>query len=177
MRNTGYHRHNSLDQSRFQPVFHCLCRTQGRAQRWRGVSDGYQVSWTVFRQIDAVGMYPVGGQVTFGAVPHEAYKDYLREARGDSEVILRLEITSGQYERALKYVHEWQKRAREDALVYKEPYSQVSLNNVLLVRAVSETLNLCQNDFDLYKLDYVHPTDWISDKTAPTTFRLSSSKS
>lgn len=117
--------------------------------------------------IDAVGMYPVAGRITFGSVPHEAYKDYLREARGDSEVILRLEITSGQYERALKYVHEWQRRAREDALVYKEPYSPVSLNNVLLVRAVSETLNLCQNDFDLYKLDYVHPTDWISNETSP----------
>ena len=117
--------------------------------------------------VDAVGMYPVGGQVTFGAVPHEAYKDYLREARGDSEVILRLEITSGQYERALKLIQEWQRRAREDALVYKEPYSQVSLNNVLLVRTVSETLNTCQNDFDLYKLDYVHPTDWISNETSP----------
>jgi hypothetical protein len=118
-------------------------------------------------KIDAVGMYPVAGRTTFGVVPHEAYKDYLREARGDSEVILRLEITSGQYERALKLVQEWQRRAREDALVYKEPYSPVSLNNVLLVRAVSETLNLCQNDFDLYKLDYVHPTDWISNETSP----------
>jgi hypothetical protein len=118
-------------------------------------------------KVDAAGIYPVGNKATFGAVPLEVYKDYLREARGDSEVILRLEITSGQYERALKHVQEWQRRAREDALVYREPYSQLALNNVLLVRSVSETLNLCQNDFDLYKLDYVHPTDWITNEVAP----------
>lgn len=118
-------------------------------------------------KIDAVGIYPVGKIPTFGTVPPEVYKDYLREARGDSEVILRLEISAGQYERALKYVQEWQRRAREDALVYREPYSPLALNNVLLVRAVSETLNVCQNDFDLYKLDYVHPTDWITNEYAP----------
>ena len=118
-------------------------------------------------KIDAVGIYPVGTTATFGAVPPDVYKDFLREARGDSEVILRLEISSGQYERALKYMQEWQRRAREDALVYKEPYSQLALNNVLLVRSVSETLNVCQHDFDLYKLDYVHPTDWITNEYGP----------
>ena len=118
-------------------------------------------------KIDAVGIYPVAGKAVFGTVPPEVYQDYMREARGDQEVILRLEITSGQYERALKYMQEWQRRAREDALVYKEPYNQLSLNNVLLVRSVSETLNVCQNDFDLYKLDYVHPTDWISNEFNP----------
>jgi hypothetical protein len=118
-------------------------------------------------KIDAVGIYPVAGRVTFGAVPPETYKDYLREARGDSEVILRLEISSRQYERALKLVQEWQRRADENALLYKDPYSPTSLNNVVLVRAVSESLNVCQNDFDLYKLDYVHPTDWISNEYGP----------
>ena len=118
-------------------------------------------------KIDAVGIYPVDNKVTFGSVPPEVYKDYLREARGDSEVILRLEISSGQYERALKHVQEWQRRAREDALVYREPYNQITLNNVLLVKSISETLNLCQNDFDLYKLDYVHPTDWITNEYGP----------
>ena len=118
-------------------------------------------------KIDAVGIYPVGSTATFGAVPPEVYKDLLRESRGDSEVILRLEISSGQYERALKYVQEWQRRAREDALVYKEPYSQLALNNVLLVKSISDTLNLCQHDFDLYKLDYVHPTDWITNLYGP----------
>lgn len=118
-------------------------------------------------KIDAAGTYSRNGKAAFGTVPPDTYKDYLREARGDAEVILRLEINSRQYERALKIVREWQRRAREDALLYRPPDSNVSLNNLLLLRAVTETLNLCQNDIDLYKLDYSYPGDWISDAYAP----------
>ena len=115
--------------------------------------------------IEAAGTYSDRGTVTFGTVPVEIYKDYLREARGDSEVILRLEINSRQYARALKVVQEWQRRAREGALLYNA--SPVTLNNVLLVRSVTETLNLCQNDLDLYRLDYSYPGDWITDRYGP----------
>ncbi|HEY0725346.1 MAG TPA: hypothetical protein VGD41_15395 [Pyrinomonadaceae bacterium] len=118
-------------------------------------------------KIDAAGTYSDRGTAAFGSVPPDTYKNYLREARGDSEVILRLEINSRQYERAAKVVQEWQRRAREGALLYRSPDSNVSLNNVLLVRAVTETLNLCQNDFDLYKLDYSYPNDWIADHYSP----------
>jgi hypothetical protein len=118
-------------------------------------------------KIDAAGTYSDHGKAAFGTVPVEIYKDYLREARSDSEVILRLEINSRQYERALKIVQEWQRRVREDALLYRSPDSPVSLNNLLLVRAVAETLNLCQDDIDLYKLDYSYPKDWISDNYSP----------
>ena len=117
-------------------------------------------------KIDAAGIYSAGGKIAFGAIPPDVYKDYLREARGDSEVILRLEINSRQYERALKVVQEWQRRARENALLYQHE-SPISLNNILLVRAVTETLNLCQNDFDLYKLDYAYPRDWLTNSYSP----------
>jgi len=30
------------------------------------------------------------------------------------------------------------------------------------VRDVTETLNLCENDLDLYKLNYNYPADWIT---------------
>jgi hypothetical protein len=118
-------------------------------------------------KIDAAGTYSNHGKAAFGKVPVELYKDYMREAHGDSEVILRLEINSRQYDRALKVVQEWQRRVREDALLYRFPDANASLNNVLLVRAVTETLNLCQNDFDLYKLDYTYPKDWITDHYSP----------
>lgn len=118
-------------------------------------------------KIDAAGTYSDHGKAAFGAVPADTYKDYLREARGDSEVILRLEINSRQYERTLKIVQEWQRRARENALLYRFPDGNGSLNNLVLLRAVTETLNLCQNDIDLYKLDYSYPGDWISDAYAP----------
>ena len=118
-------------------------------------------------QIDAAGTYSDQGHSAFGAVPAQVYKDYLREARGDSEVILRLEINSRQYERAAKIVHEWQRRASENALLYRPPDGLLSLNNVVMIRAIAETLNLCQNDFDLYKLDYTYPNDWIADHYSP----------
>lgn len=118
-------------------------------------------------KIDAAGTYSDHGTAAFGAVPLEIYKDYLREARGDGEVILRLEINSRQYQRTLKVVQEWQRRASEHALLYRYPDGIPSLNNLMLIRAVTETLNLCQNDFDLYKLDYSYPQDWISDSYGP----------
>jgi hypothetical protein len=117
-------------------------------------------------KIDAAGSYSDHGEWVFGAVPPEVYKNYLREAHGDSEVILRLEINSQQYDRALKVVQEWQRRAREHALLYQAE-SPASLNNVVLVWAVTETLNLCEKDFDLYQLDYVYPRDWITENYSP----------
>jgi hypothetical protein len=121
-------------------------------------------------RIDGAGIYSHKGTAAFGAVPTDAYKEYLREARGDSETILRLEINSRQYERALKIVQQWQRRAREGAMLYTHDNAlsdPLPLNNILLVKAVTETLNLCQNDIDLYKLDYVFPGDWITNDYGP----------
>jgi hypothetical protein len=121
-------------------------------------------------KIDAAGLYSDKGRAAFGAVPVDTYKEYLRDARGDSEVILRLEINSRQYERALSVVEEWQRRAREGAMLYTSDNAlsaPLPLNNILLVKAVTETLNLCQNDIDLYKLDYVFPGDWITNEYGP----------
>ena len=118
-------------------------------------------------EINAVGIFSDAGKPHFGTVPPETYKNYLREARGDSETVLRLEINGAQYDRSLKIVNEWQRRAREDALLYRPPVSPVTLNNILLVKAVTETLNQCSEDVNLYKLDYVYPRDWLSDRYSP----------
>ena len=121
-------------------------------------------------QIEAAGLYSDHGQAAFGAVPASTYKDYLRDAKGDSEVILRLEINSRQYERALKVIQEWERRARNHTLLYTTDNAlsaPLPLNNIILVKAVTETLNLCQEDLDLYKLDYAYPSDWITDKYSP----------
>jgi len=118
--------------------------------------------------IDAFGIYPANKQIAFGTVPPAVYKEYLREARNDSETTLRLEINSRQYERALKIVKEWERRVREDALLYiteKDIYDDPTpLNNILVVKAVTETLNQCSADFNLYKLNYVVGDDWITNK-------------
>ena len=118
--------------------------------------------------IDAFGIYLAKDGRAFGTVPPAVYKEYLREARNDSETTLRLEINSRQYERALKIVKEWERRAREDALLYitgkdisDDP---TSLNNILVVKAVTEALNQCSEDVNLYKLNYVVADDWITNK-------------
>lgn len=115
-------------------------------------------------QVDAVGAYSVKGKRAFGTVPSETYKDFVREPRNDSEVMLRLEINAAQYERGLKILRTWDRRVREDALLYT---TGTALNNVLLVKAVTETLNQCSEDIRLYKLNYLHPEDWIAEQNAP----------
>ena len=112
-------------------------------------------------QVDAVGTYSHHGKNAFGVVPPEAYKD-LREPRNDSEVMLRLEINAPQYDRGLKILRTWERRARNDELLYVEN----ALNNILLVKAVTETLNQCSEEFELYKL-YYNEHDWIAEQNQP----------
>lgn len=114
--------------------------------------------------IEAVGTYSAHGNRAFGAVPPEAYKDFMREPRGAAEVMLRLEINAQQYQRAAKILQTSGRRAREGALLYPNDFY---LNNILLVKAVTETLNQCAEEIKLYKLDYIYPEDWISNQTTP----------
>jgi hypothetical protein len=120
--------------------------------------------------IDAFGVYLTKNGRAFGTVPPAIYKEYLREARNDSETTLRLEINSRQYERALKIVKEWERRDREDALLYitgKDVSDDpTALNNILVVKAVTESLNQCSQDFNLYKLNYEVADDWITNKVS-----------
>ncbi|MET0649993.1 MAG: hypothetical protein ABW208_25570 [Pyrinomonadaceae bacterium] len=115
-------------------------------------------------QIDAVGTYSAGGKRAFGPVPRETYQEFMREPRTESEVMLRLEINAAQYERGLKILREWERRVKENALLYP---ARTQLNNVLLVKSVAETLNQCGEEIKLYKLNYLHPEDWISEKYPP----------
>lgn len=116
--------------------------------------------------IDAFGVYAAKEGRAFGTVPPDIYKKYFAEARNDSETTLRLEINSRQYERALKVIKEWERRNREGALLYTTAAETLddptSLNNILVVKAVTETLNQCSDDIDLYPLNYVVKDDWIT---------------
>lgn len=113
-------------------------------------------------QIEAVGIYAVGGAAAFGAIPAETYNQFMKEPRNDAEVMLRLEITGVQYERSLKILRTWDRRARNRELLYVDLY----LDNVLLVKQVSESLNQCGETVNLYKLDW-GINDYISDKNLP----------
>jgi hypothetical protein len=120
--------------------------------------------------IDAFGIYLAKDGRAFGTVPAAVYKEYLGEPRNDSETTLRLEINSRQYERALKIIKEWERRDREDALLYitgKDVSDDpTALNNILVVKAVTESLNQCSEDVNLYPLNYVVADDWITNKVS-----------
>ena len=115
-------------------------------------------------KIDAVGIYSDGGKSAFGTVPAAAYKHFMKESRNNSEVMLRLEINAAQYERGLKVLQTWERRVRNEELLY---VLNIPLNNVLLVKAVAESLNQCSEDFKLYKLTYVDYGYWIADTYEP----------
>lgn len=102
-------------------------------------------------QIDAVGIYAArSGYWTFGAIPPETYNEFMKEPGKDTDVMLRLEITAAQYERGLKIVKTWDRRARNNELLYPD----LPMDNILLAKQVTESLNQCGEKFKLYKLDW-----------------------
>jgi len=101
-------------------------------------------------EIDAIGLFPQGSYWGFGKIPEQLYKHFMKETRSDSEVMFRLEITGVQYERALKIVQTWERRVREGALLYPD----VTMDNILLAKGVTESLNQCGERITLYKLDW-----------------------
>jgi hypothetical protein len=101
-------------------------------------------------QIDAVGIYAARGHWAFGTIPAETYNEFMKESGKDSDVMLRLEITLPQYERALKVVRTWERRARTGELLYPD----LPMDNILVAKQVTESLNQCGERFKLYKLDW-----------------------
>jgi hypothetical protein len=112
----------------------------------------------------AVGVYADDKRrAVFGSVPGEIYDTFLREPdKRSSNVMLRLEINPPQYERILGVLKSWDRRAREDQLLYG---ADVFMNNILLVKQATEELNRCRESVKLYKLDW-GIDDRISDEHA-----------
>ena len=57
-------------------------------------------------------------QPVFGPVPASVYERFVSEKRKPADVLLRLAISQPQYERALKVLQSWERRVRENALLY-----------------------------------------------------------
>ena len=74
----------------------------------------------------------------------------MKEPRKNTDLMLRLEITAAQYERGAKIVKNWVRRARNNELLYTD----IRMNNILLAKQVTESLNECGEKFKLYKLDW-----------------------
>jgi hypothetical protein len=114
-------------------------------------------------QIDAVGIYSSGGQGAFGNIPAETCNEFMKEPHNSSDVMLRLEMSEAEYERSLHIVRTWERRTREGALLYPNIY----LDNIVLVKQVTESLNHCSQKIKLYNLDWgLHDT--ISEHNIPS---------
>lgn len=115
-------------------------------------------------QVEAVGIYSIQGRRMFGTVPEESYREFMKEPSAASDVMLRLEITSSQYERGLKVLQTWERRVREGALLYRKS----SMNHLLLLKEVTESLNQCgEKEIKVYKLDW-SLEDRLSDEIPPS---------
>lgn len=115
-------------------------------------------------EMGAVGIYAdEKKRAVFGAVPWRAYDPFLHEpGKKSASVLLRLEISEPQYERVLHILRDWERRARDNELLYP---NDVHMNNILLVKQATEALNRCKPTLDLYPLDW-GPNDDISENNA-----------
>lgn len=78
-------------------------------------------------------------------------KKYENEPRNDSAAFFRLEVAAGSYQRALKIVKTWQRRARENTLLYQDiPY----LNNAVYINQILSSVNDCGETIKLDKLTW-----------------------
>jgi len=137
---------NGVFYDRSGPTFPILIKTDGRET-----------------QIDAVGIYSVGDKPYFGPIPAELRDEFMKESRNASDVMLRLEIGAPQYERGLNVLRTWDRRAKEGDLLYPN----IFLDNVLLVKQVTETLNQCGTTVKLYRMDW-GPYDYITNDNRPS---------
>jgi hypothetical protein len=119
-------------------------------------------------EIGAVGIYADNDRrPLFGAVPAERYNAFLRESEDAADVMLRVEITGAQYRGVLAVLRTWDRRARENALLYPD----ISLDNVLFVKQATEELNRCGSTLALQPLDWGLDDD-ISENNAPLAIPL-----
>jgi hypothetical protein len=117
-------------------------------------------------EMGAVGVHSDDKRrAVFGAVPWQQYDAFLQDPKDDApNVLLRMEINGPQYERVLEVLRSWERRARENELLYT---GDVHMNNILFVRQATDELNRCGERVNLYQLDWgIH--DRISDEN-PTS--------
>jgi hypothetical protein len=118
-------------------------------------------------QIDAFGSYPYkDGKVDTVAVapiPKEIRKQFDKEPRDDSATMLRLEVTAGPFNRAMKILKTWERRSRENTMLYNIPY----LDNAVYLNQLASSLNDCAETIKLEKLTWRIDDPIISKQNLP----------
>jgi len=118
-------------------------------------------------ETEAFGLYPYkDGKVDTVAVadiPEEIRKQFEKEPRDDSAAMLRLEVSAGPFNRAMNILKTWERRARENALLYNIPY----LDNAVYLNQLAGSLNDCAETIKLQKLTWRIDDPIISRQNLP----------
>lgn len=118
-------------------------------------------------QTDAFGSYPFKDgkvdTVAVGPIPEEIRKQFDKEPQDDSATMLRLEVTAGPFNRALKVLKTWERRARENTMLYNIPY----LDNAVYLNQLASSLNDCAETIKLQKLTWRIDDPIISKQNLP----------
>jgi hypothetical protein len=116
---------------------------------------------------DAFGLYPAkDGNVDYpkmGEISADLRKKFDTDPRDDSAALLRLEVTAGPYQRALKILKTWERRVRDNALLYNIPY----LDNAVYLNQLATSLNGCAETIKLEKLTWRIDDPIISKQNLP----------
>jgi hypothetical protein len=100
--------------------------------------------------VDSFGIYMADDLPIVGTIPAAVSNKHLVESRLDSETMLRLELTRAEYERAMAVLRSWDRRARENRMMYDTPY----LNSIVFLDQLAQTLNQCNERIRVKKLSW-----------------------
>jgi hypothetical protein len=118
-------------------------------------------------QTDAFGSYPYkDGKVDTVAVapiPEEIQKQFAKEPQDESAIMLRLEVTAGPFNRAMRILKTWERRSRENTMLYNIPY----LDNAVYLNQLASSLNDCAETIKLQKLTWRIDDPIISKQNLP----------
>jgi hypothetical protein len=103
-------------------------------------------------QVDNFGLYYCDRQRINGPVPAEVTAQYMADLPPGEDAVLRVEVAAPQFSRAMKIVHDWQKRAAENTMLFPA-YSY--LNVVVPLKEVAESLNACGETIKLHQLTWM----------------------
>lgn len=103
-------------------------------------------------EIETFGLFYRDGERINGPIPDELYRKFTAEPLPADDAMLRLQVSSQAFERAMGIMHNWQQRAREGTLLFPS-YSY--LNVVVPIRDIAESLDQCGEELHLYKLTWM----------------------
>jgi hypothetical protein len=103
-------------------------------------------------QAETFGLFYHDDERIIGPIPDELYRKFTSEPASAEDTLLRLEISSQSFDGAMKVIQSWQRRAREDKLLFApESY----LNIIVPLKEIAESLNQCGEGFRLHKLTWL----------------------